>query len=766
MTEAEARLAAEQELLDHFHDEYDRQIDALRRSRGATADGEAAAELRRMQRAAENRDSGALGPLCFGRFDLKSGETYGIGREAVWGASREVLVINWRQEFANQFYDATPVDPGQLTAKRHYDLEEDDDSILLAVRDDLRGTDVETTADFDKAPIADSLLEALARERTGQMADMVATIQAQQNELIRADRNQSLYIQGGPGTGKTAVALHRLSWWLYATMDGTGSPRIPSAMVVGPNDSYIAFVSGLLPGLGDSYVQHRSLSDLLMSLLSDRDKKALRTRVQQDLSSRNPLKTDIRMQEVIGAAIDDSINVPDGALQFNFRGVACSVPANRLVRQYRSMRGGGVAVREIRRELFTAAGRGSSWLEDELWKQYSTTVGQRGLGNVPTDVRDEFSRGVREDDTLRRHVAEFLPRVEPASLIRALFTDRARLESAAEGLLNAEEIDSLLHETDFEWQDDDLPLVAEAATSLRGMPTEVDHLVIDEAQDLTPIQADLLARHCRRGVMTVVGDLAQATEPLAPRNWSELAAVLTPGREVRQETLEICYRVPKEILDLAAELVPATETEVDAPTAVRLGQRPKVRPAKKIEDAMRRALADVFKEQQHATALTAVICDPVHVDLAKETAEGLDLRTAVLPASVDGVEVVIVPTHLAKGLEFDNVVVVEPRRIVNQSAVGYRMLYIAMTRATQTLSVAHARPLPPPWGPVDELPDVNETVDLTELLKSGELEELLAGAGSVSAGSVATAEVVDLRERVETLEKLLREVVELVQSEV
>jgi DNA helicase IV len=635
--------------------------------------------------------------LVFGRIDRLAQETgiavgdpssaegvesFHLGRLAVADAEREPVVIDWRAPVAEPFYRATGRNPMGLARRRHF---ANKGRQVLAIEDELFGEGHLGVTGEAPGGLSgySTLLAALETRRTGQLGDIVGTIQAQQDEIIRSPQAGVLIVQGGPGTGKTVVALHRAAYLLYTY-------RFPledqGVLVVGPNRVFLRYIEQVLPSLGEAGVELVVLSDLV----PDVDLGASETR----LSAR--VKGDARMARVLAKAVHDRERPlrEDLVVPFGVTSLRLSVEASdRIVKAAR---------RRFRRH--NAARR---FVESEVFAAMAVT------GRIETtgeDVRDR----TRHLEQVREALERMWPVLRPHELLRDLFGSRALLRLAASKWLSDDEWTALhrprhahgsTNGSGVVWSDADIALLDEARELLgpRGNRTNdadgeirtYGHIVVDEVQDLTPMQLRMVARRSLNGSMTVVGDIAQATGPFAPDDWSEVLAHLPDRRPARVVELTIGYRIPEQIMAMANRILRVAAPQIAPPVAVREGDAPpevrRVSP-----DELGAGIAEAVRELQGDLGEAGIaVVSPTSL-LDDVTAALTDAGIAFGVATRRGLEadVSVVPVDLAKGLELDGVVLVEPARIVAEERQGLRALYVALTRSTKRLSIVHAQPLP------------------------------------------------------------------------
>ena len=680
-------LAAEQAYIDHAYDclaAARRRALSLRRlgsvgpggTHQARYESEIAEDAMRARLAALALPEDAA--LVFGRIDRADDERFYVGRVAVADARSDPVVVDWRAPVAEPFYRATGRAPMGLSRRRHFASK---GRTLLDIEDELFGDGASTTAS-DEPVGRGALLAALERSRTGHLSDVVATIQAEQDEVIRDELGGLLVVQGGPGTGKTVVALHRAAYLLYThrfPLEGQG------VLVLGPNRVYLRYVERVLPSLGEAGVELGVLADLVPEPVGDEREPQLTARV----------KGDRRMVPVLGRALRDRQRPlrRDLVVGFGLQSLRCTVAdSERIVAAAR------------RRSRHHNAGR--RLVEQGLWEALAASA------RTPVEEADVRAR-LRRTEEVRAALEWMWPVLTPAQLLHDLFGSAALLRSAAGRRLSEQEQVALRRPRqgraeDVRWSAGDVPLLDEARSVLGPLPGRDEdeprtygHIVVDEAQDLTPMQLRLVARRSLNGSMTVVGDMAQATGALAPQGWDEVVSALVERRPTRRaprvRELSIGYRTPASVLTLANLVLAVAAPDLTPPRSVREGDTPpSVVPVGHGDLAT--CVAEVAAAEREAVGegnVAVVATDQLVDELAEAlTDAGVpfgDARRTGLEASLT-----LVPVRLAKGLELDAVVVVEPSRIVAEEPQGLRSLYVALTRATRRLTVVHAEPLPAP----------------------------------------------------------------------
>ena len=638
-------LSSEQAYVDRAYEHLERMRDAVAGA-GDRVDGEVAqaamdAWAAKRLRTFEDAEQG----LCFGRLDFDEvPRPLYVGRRWVHDEERRQLVVNWQAPAARPFYTATPADPHGVSLRRRFRT---DGRRLVDIADEsLDGTIL------DGAAVGDFLLEELERNRDAHMRDIVATIQTDQYRLITAEPTPPLVIQGGPGTGKTAVGLHRASFLLYTHREDLARRGV---LVIGPNRTFMEYVSHVLPALGENAVEQRAVSELVDGVEPE----------QRDPPRVAALKADVRMAEVIRRAADQRLVSEPVELVLRLEGSFISV----RVREVKQL------LEAARAENGTTA-LGRDRFRMSLLRRFYEEYG-RVLGGAATRNFDEVEQALRARGYLDGVVKAAWPLVAPEQLIRSLLGNRAALAAAAEGILETDEL-RLLHRRGAGWSDGDVPLLDEARALLATPPHSYGHVIVDEAQDLTPMQLRMVARRARDGSLTLLGDVAQATGAVTYSSWADVLPQLPHGDEARVEELRHAYRVPREIMDVALPLLRTIAPGVAPPISYRTGAAPPT--FLRVEEGS--VLAAAFHQAERlarADGLLALIV-PDELIGAIEPGDLWDGVPALTPRQV-------------KGLEFDHVVVVEPALVAGHEQ-GLRELYVALTRPTKTLVVVHAQDLP------------------------------------------------------------------------
>ncbi|GIJ08308.1 HelD family protein [Micromonospora andamanensis] len=615
-------------------------------------------------------------PLFFGRLDFgdadaeHAGRRYHVGRRHVTDERGEPLVLDWRAPVSRAFYRASARDPQGLAVRRRFGF---GDGKLTSFEDEHldRGEELGTASRI--------LTAEIERPRVGPMRDIVATIQPEQDELVRAELADSICVQGAPGTGKTAVGLHRAAYLLYLHRERLRRSKV---LVVGPNRAFLGYIAAVLPALGEVEVEQATVEDLVHRVpVRAVDPPAVAT-----------LKHDARMAEVLRRAVDAYVGEPaepvlvsDGS----FRWRIGLEPLHRLVR-------------DTRAELLPyAVGR------DRVRARVVGLLQRQAEARRAESPSDAWLRRMSRSKPVTGFLDAVWPALTPDGLLHALYTDPDRLARAADGLLTPDE-QSLLTGTGTgrtrtgtgvgrtakatRWTAADAVLIDEAA-GLLERSTGYGHVVIDEAQDLSPMQCRVIARRSEHGSLTLLGDLAQATAPWAATDWREsLRHLGKPDATV--VPLTIGFRVPAAVLAFANRLLPALAVDVPPAESLRGDGTLEVRT---VTDLAGATVAEVRAALTHEGSIAVIAADAA-VDELRAALAGAGIETATADGPAAGARVTVMPASLVKGLEYDHVIAVEPAAIVAAEPRGLHRLYVVLTRAVSRLSVLHAEPLPAPLG--------------------------------------------------------------------
>ncbi|MEU9898775.1 HelD family protein [Streptomyces phaeochromogenes] len=639
------------------------------------------------------------GPLFFGRLDFggerggagdHAGQSYHVGRRRITEhPSAPPLVVDWRAPVSRAFYQASARDPQGVRVRRRFGWapgSRGDSADLTGLEDEhLEGEYLGDERLLDEyvldgplpyehrtaSPGGSRILAGeIERPRVGPMRDIAATIQPDQDELVRADLTVSVCVQGAPGTGKTAVGLHRAAYLLY-----TFPQRVQRGglLILGPNRTFLSYISEVLPALGETGVRQSTVGEEI----------ARHPVTGEDDEAAAVVKHDARMAEVLrralyarvgseGAEGAEGVNglaVPDGSYRWR-------VPGEALARIVAGVRAEQLPYAVGRERVRTRIVR------------YVRERAERRAGPQSNAWVQKISRA----RPVGAYVDAVWPKARPEEVVAELLADPAVLAAAADGVLDSDEQKALLWARpprswkSARWSAADLVLLDEVA-GLVEHPESYGHLVIDEAQDLSPMECRAIGRRAVYGSLTVLGDLAQGTTPWAAREWGELLGHL--GRpEAVVVPLITGFRVPEVVVELANRVLARLDVGVPAGQSLRRDGELRMLPTDDVlgetVEAVRRALS-----YEGSVGVITADSDVVRVR------EALG-RAGIEAAEVDqlGAHVTVLGAGLAKGLEYDHVVAVEPAAIAEGETRGLHRLYVVLTRAVSRLDVVHARPLP------------------------------------------------------------------------
>jgi DNA helicase IV len=683
--------------------------------------------------------------LVFGRLDRHDSDTARyIGRIGLFAdGADEPLLVDWRAPVAQPFYTATALHDQGIRRRRHIRTR---GRTVVSIADETLDLEAAAEGTAERGGLAGEsvLLAALNTSRTGRMTDIVRTIQAEQDRIIRADAKGVLVVQGGPGTGKTAVALHRAAYLLYTHRERLARSGL---LVVGPSPVFLRYISDVLPSLGETGVVLRDLGSLRPGL----------TATGSEAPAVAEVKGRLAMADVVKAAVRERQAVLDAPVLLDIDGV----PVRFAKADAAKVRSRARAASREHNEARSAAGRA---VVELVTAKYADKLGENVLGGAnllnPGDVA-ALRREVSAEPAVHSLIDRLWPRLTAERVLRDLFASRRRLTAATRGwseadrelLLRApnapwtpadvpllEEIDELLgidessrqeeererrrrlrhaqetldqlhgsRSTDFDTEDEAEELSAFDLLDAEGLADRQEerdyrstaeraaadrtwtygHVIVDEAQELSAMAWRLLLRRVPTRSMTLVGDVAQTGTLAGASSWAE---VLDPhlGKTWRLEELTVNYRTPAEIMDVAAQVLAATGAPAAAAQSVRsTGTRPWAQRVSDSELADAVAEAAVAFDKEEGTLGVLV----PRSRLAEVTAAVAARLPGVLDDDRPDAPVVLPPAG-AKGLEFDSVLVVDPAAVVAEGVRGWNDLYVLLTRATQRLGVVHSGDLP------------------------------------------------------------------------
>jgi DNA helicase IV len=607
-------------------------------------------------------------PLFFGRLDYSAapdtgldeiaGHSFHIGRRHVHAPDGAPAVIDWRAPVSVPFYRASAAEPMGLDRRRRFGFAGGE---LTAYEDESFGAGAVAHG------TSRILINEIERPRSGPMRDIVATIQPDQDDIVRAGPGETVCVQGAPGTGKTAVGLHRVAYLLYAYKEQAHRRGV---VVVGPNRAFLSYIRNVLPALGELNVKQVTVGELVAS-----DSGVLPRGTDPEAAA--VVKGSARMAEVLRRALWSALSppaapvmVPRGARRFR----VSAFQLDELVMELR--------VRGVR------YGSGREMLEHRIAHVILSQMEEAGEA-----CDDRTHESVRRSRPVKAAAEAMWPKVDATRLVYGLLSSADALAAAAAGILSAAEQEAILWRSPVpkspksaKWSPADVVLIDETRDLLARTPS-LAHVVVDEAQDLSPMEVRAIGRRVTTGAATVLGDIAQGTTAWATTSWAAMLEHLgKPEAAVRE--LSVGYRVPRQILDYASSLLPLIAPELSPASSLRTD--PGALDIIRVPDVPAAVVAACSGALRGAGSVAVIAADPYVEVLAKALSE------SGVPFGEPGEDarLTLVPVTMVKGLEFDHVIVVEPAGIVAAEARGLQRLYVALTRAVSQLTVLHSEDLP------------------------------------------------------------------------
>ncbi|GAA2354149.1 AAA family ATPase [Saccharopolyspora halophila] len=608
--------------------------------------------------------------LCFGRLDMADDRRVYVGRIGLFREAEDrELLVDWRAPVARAFYTATSADPQGVRRRRRISTR---GRAVTALDDELLDSDGTEEHLVGEA----ALMAAVTANRTGRMHEIVTTLQAEQDAIIRSDERGALVVQGGPGTGKTAVALHRVAYLLYTHEH----LRSRGVLVVGPSDIFLDYIGQVLPGLGENRVVSSTVPELCTGVSITREDPP-------ELVER---KGSAEMAAILSTAVAERVRVPEESVELDFEGQSLALDPEACEQAVGKARAAGLPHNQARlvfqqEVVGTLADQLAARMEAMAYDESGNALdGGDAEGRLgAADVRALEAVGIVADPDADadEDARVLLDDTDKSALRAALLADtgvRSELDALWPELTAEELVGDLADCVAGDWSAADVPLLDEAA-SLLGTGAAQDtygHVVIDEAQELSEMAWRMLMRRCPSRSMTIVGDLAQTGTPAGARSWQQVLGAHV-GERWRLAELTVNYRTPSEIVEATTDLLAAAGPGWQPPRSVRsTGHRPWRATVADgtVAEAAERAVAD------RGDGKTAVLAPAGRL---AELARRLDV-----PARPELTEEVVVLTPgQAKGLEFDEVVIVDPAAIAEGATFGLNDLYVGMTRATQRLGI-------------------------------------------------------------------------------
>ena len=675
--------------------------------------------------------------LCFGRIDEMAGDRFHVGRIGLFDDDYNPLLIDWRTPVAQVFYRATAADPLGVKRRRHIRLH---GRTVVGVDDDV--LDLEALGDAERSTLIGeaALLSSLGASRTGRMNEIVATIQSEQDEIIRSGLPGVLVVQGGPGTGKTVVALHRAAYLLYTHREQLARSGV---LVVGPNSTFLRYIDQVLPSLGETDVVLATIGELYPGVEATASESPTAARIKGDLA----------MVDILTRAVEGFRLVPAEPIRLK-------VDQHELVLRPEAIRKAQKRALDSQEQHNRARPIFVRRIITRLTNQIVDRIGRQYVG--AEDVED-LQKELAEDDRVAELLDRLWPELTPQLLVSVLFSSSDRLAAAAPHLSD-EEREAVLRPLDAVWTQSDVAVLDEAAELLgetsgivaarnrsqadaeaaeavnreyaQGVvdieltadrivlePWEIEqfkdliarrtqlienpvslaeraandrtwvfgHVIVDEAQELSDMDWRMLMRRCPRRSMTLVGDIAQTGSAAGVASWAELLDRYAP-RRWRSAELTVNYRTPSEIMAVAGDILAAIDPTLKPPISVRAtGVEPWIRSVHPRD--FTDALITAIKTEREAIGdgrLAVIVPAPRYDELAAALP---DVAHSHNPSVLDA-DAALLDVLQSKGLEFDAVLIADPAGIIAESDRGLSDLYVATTRATKRLGILSPGELP------------------------------------------------------------------------
>ena len=649
----------------------------------------------------ERLEFGSLA-LCFGRIDRLAdldidSDRFYIGRIAVADHDMEPLVVDWRAPIAEPFYRATAREPMGINLRRHFESKH---GVLVGIEDEPLNSSL-AEVDEDHLSGAGALFYAMNRARTGHMGDIVATIQAEQDAIIRSPLSGVMVVQGGPGTGKTAVALHRAAYLLYTYRNRLESQGV---LVIAPSSKFARYIAKVLPSLGETGVEIATLASLA-------DVKETITHASV---AEARLKANERMVRFIAKAIKDRERALVRDLGFYLGSIQLwvTVEMSRKAVTVASRRPGTHNERQRIVEVFLARQLAKLYIRFNSYSYPESNIldqsnaGKDGLLGEPSadyfleavdpsetdeDVLREVERTIRSEADFQQIVGRIWPKLTSVQLFNDLYSHEALCRLAGKGILETWEVDLMRkgYRKGY-FSRADLPLLDEAAielgpTSKKRAVEDIrkfGHIVVDEAQELSFMEARMLSRRSISSSITLVGDIAQTTSPHGQRSWDKIIKPLAISvSEWKYRQLNVNYRMPTEIADLAYKLFSSSDVKIDPSISIR---------SSGFDPILQEVSGDIFDDLASYVSSDLASEPDGLVGVLLSNSSDVSLVKSNLASKVPSLDRVdVLNFEDAKGLEFDSVIVVGPTQLVEDVHAERSALFTAMTRATKRLTILY-----------------------------------------------------------------------------
>jgi len=659
--------------------------------------------------------------VCFGNVIKQNDEKHYIGKFAIHNNNRDLLVSSWKSEIGALFYRSSTKDPlgliGQcrILFKKPNEVHDVEESLYKELETRIQNLTRNPVSD-----VSDAVLDELEKGSSGSLKEIIKTIHASQYEIISAKRGGLHVIQGAPGTGKTVVGVHRASWLLFPGNDR--DLKAEKTLFVGPNLAFIRYIENVVPSLGDENIVHRDLSKLGPTVVVSGEESRQVAKI----------KGDPRMKTLLLQAIRDRLRFPEEDVIFNPPGQVRPI----------SLSAGDISskMQQILEEgRFAYSGLRSSF---RTWL----------LNKVNSILRESFeseNKPSRATPFLKESDIEALtermwPSLSPASFLRDFYASQSRVINAAKEmdfqvreltLLERKPASQIAKEA---WTVADVALLDFLENHIQGTDPSVqfDYIIVDEAQDMTPMQLESIRRRSASGDILLMGDLAQATGPWVHSSWNAIADNLNKPIE-KMDELEFGYRVPKQVFDYASKVLSHINPGLKIPRLVRdVAQSPIIKIATNHQGLLDLLIQDL-RVSAESTAHVGLIIGDEQVDSLVEQLEKANIKFSVLENNhpLEGIN--IVPVSRQKGLEFDDVILFEPQEIISIPEIGLRQLYVAVTRSLRGLIIYATQGLP------------IQLLEESEITEEFDLDSIIADLDQIAEESEELSEFAEIKRDIE-----------------
>lgn len=621
--------------------------------------------------------------VCFANITTEQNERYYIGKFAIHDSAANLLVCSWKAPIAARFYSSNIKETLGLAEKcriifgkpnRVKDLEE-------VIFRELQ-TRVENLTRNPESDVSDAVLDELEKGSSGSLKEIIKTIHASQYEIISAKRGGLHIIQGAPGTGKTVVGVHRASWLLFPGNDS--DLKAEKTMIVGPNIAFIRYIENVVPSLGDETIVHRDLTRLGPKVTIGADESR----------SVAKLKGDLRLKSLLLQAVKDRLKFPQDDVIFN--------PPGQTRQLALSAEGINSRLAQLIQDSLLDQGRNSYSSSRSIFKTWL-------LNSINSILKENFEREGKQsritpflkESDIETLVEKIWPSLSPASFLRDFYSSQGRIINAARDLdFNIRELMLLERKASPQlsnevWALSDVALLDFLTFIFYGFDTKdiFEYIIVDEAQDLTPMQFESIRRRSDTGDILLMGDLAQATGPWVYSSWNQIANYFGEKIE-RFDELEFGYRVPKQIFDYATRVLSHIDPNLKSPRLVRdVNVNPELKTFEDDTQLIKTLIEDLKTIDLNSSHVGLIVADSQAAKLVNELQNsGVSFNVLESNTLVEGLN--IIPASRQKGLEFDQVIIIEPRNLINIEEIGLRQLYVAVTRSLRGLSIYCTQEIP------------------------------------------------------------------------